>query len=102
MVQFEAAVAREPQNELFHFSLAQALATAGRVDEAVPHWKFCIARRPDWMLPHIALGKYYFSNGEFSVARPFLEQALQLAVDQKHDDPAAEVRGLLASLPRSP
>lgn len=94
--QFQILVGRDPQNELFRFSLAQALIAAGRTKEAVPHLAICVERRSDWMLPRILLGKHYLSTGRHVEARPLLEAALQLAIEQDHDDPAAELRALLA------
>ena len=95
--QFRALVQREPENELFHFSLAQALMTEGRNSEAEPHYKFCVEKKSDWMMPRILLGKLLLSLGRTAEARPLLESALQLAVDQHHETPEAELRALLAS-----
>jgi predicted Zn-dependent protease len=96
---FQALVARQPDNELFRFSLAQALAAEGRTAEAIPHYEFCAAQKADWMMPRILLGKILLELGRPADARPLLEAALQLAEEQHHDDPAAELRALLAALP---
>ncbi|MCP5530915.1 MAG: molecular chaperone DnaJ [Opitutaceae bacterium] len=98
VAQFEALVARQPENELFRFSLAQALLDAGRGSEAVPHLEFCVQKKADWMLPRILLGKELLRAGQTAAARPLLEAALQLAIEQDHDDPAAELRELLTDL----
>lgn len=98
IAQFEALVARQPENELFRFSLAQALLDAGRGPEAVPHLEFCVQKKADWMLPRILLGKELLRAGQTDAARPLLEAALQLAIEQDHDDPAAELRELLTDL----
>ncbi|MBX3751376.1 MAG: molecular chaperone DnaJ [Opitutaceae bacterium] len=95
VAQFEALVARQPENELFRFSLSQALLAAGRATEAEPHLWFCIEKKSDWMIPRILLGKHLLASGRQSEARPLLEAALQLAIDQDHEDPAAELRALL-------
>lgn len=92
---FESLVARQPENELFRFSLAQALLAAARAAEAEPHLKYCIEKKPDWMIPRILLGKHLLATGRQSEARPLLEAALQLAIDQNHEDPATELRALL-------
>jgi hypothetical protein len=96
--QFAAAVARQPQNELFRFSLAQALVAEGRWAEAAPHFEFCVAAKADWMMPRILLGKARLQLGQRSAARAVLEDALRLAVDQHHEDPERELRALLADL----
>jgi len=96
--QFTAAVARQPANELFRFSLAQALTADGRPAEAVPHFEFCVTAKADWMMPRILLGKTLLQLGRRSDAKPLLEDALRLAVEQHHEDPERELRALLADL----
>lgn len=98
VAQFEALVARQPENELFRFSLAQALLDTGRSSEAISHLEFCVQKKADWMLPRILLGKELLKAGQTAAARPLLETALQLAIEQDHDDPAAELHELLANL----
>lgn len=99
--QFRAAVSRHPESELFRFSLAQALVAAEKPAEAIPHLEFCLARRPDWMLATILLGKIQLALGQVDRARPALEAGLRLALEQHHDDPAAEMRELLGKIPVS-
>lgn len=96
---FAALVARQPDNELFRFSLAQALAADGRGAEAVPHYEYCVAKKADWMMPRILLGKLLVQLGRRADARPHLADALRLAVEQHHEDPERELRALLAELP---
>ena len=95
---FGALVARQPDNEMFRFSLAQALAAEGRPAEAIPHYEFCVAKKADWMMARILLGKLFLQLGRQADAKPLLESALRLAVDQQHEDPERELRGLLADL----
>lgn len=94
--QFSALVQKQPDNELFRFSLAQALMAENRTAEAVPHFEFCANRKPDWMMPRILLGKALLGLGRRTEATPWLESALALAVEQNHEDPERELRGLLA------
>jgi predicted Zn-dependent protease len=94
--QFQALVTQQPQNPLFRFSLAQALASEGRVAEAIPHFEFCVASRVDWMMPRILLGKLLLQQGRPAEAKPLLTAALQLAIDQQHEDPERELRALLS------
>jgi predicted Zn-dependent protease len=95
---FQALVTRQPDNEMFRFSLAQALVAEGRGEDAVPHYRFCVDRKSDWMMPRILLGKLLLQLGRRAEAKPLLESALQLAVDQQHEDPERELRGLLSEL----
>jgi len=83
---------------LFRFSLAQALCDEGDTIAAIPHLECCSASRDDWMLPRILLGKALLNDQRPSDAKPILEDALKLAIDQHHDDPAAELREILADL----
>ncbi len=93
---FAALVAAQTDNELFRFSLAQALSAAGRNDEAIAHYEFCVDKKADWMMPRILLGKLHLARGRRDEARRLLEQALRLAIEQHHEDPEAELRALLA------
>lgn len=96
--QFAALVARQPGNELFRFSLAQALLAENRPADAIEHLTFCAEKKADWMMPRILLGKALAGLGRRTEAKPWLEQALQLAVDQQHEEPERELRALLAEL----
>jgi predicted Zn-dependent protease len=96
--QFAALVAAQPENELFRFSLAQALLAENRPADALEHLAACANRKPDWMMPRILLGKTLLGLNRKNDARPWLDQALQLAIAQDHDDPAQELRALLADL----
>lgn len=97
-VHFSALVAKQPDNELFRFSLAQALLAEDRGADALEHLEACARKKADWMMPRIMLGKTLLALGRRTEARPWLEDALKLAVDQDHQDPEAELRGLLAGL----
>lgn len=92
---FLPKVEANPTNMLFRFSLGQALYDEGSSVDAIPHLQKCADSRDDWMLPRILLGKALLQNSSADKARPILEEALQLAVDQHHDDPAAELRDIL-------
>ena len=95
---FAALVASQPDNELFRFSLAQALLAEGRGVEAIPHFEACVAKKSDWMMPRILLGKLLLQLGRREEARVLFTDALRLAVDQHHEDPERELRALLADL----
>ena len=96
--QFQSLVAQQPANELFRFSLAQALVAENRPEEAVEHYEFCVAKKADWMMPRILLGKVLLQLNRPAEAKPLLEAALSLAVEQHHEDPERELRALLADL----
>ena len=94
---FAALVAKQPDNALFRFSLAQALLSEKREADALEHLELCARSKADWMMPRILLGKTLLNLGRTADAQPWLEDALQLAVAQDHQDPAAELRTLLAA-----
>jgi predicted Zn-dependent protease len=96
--QFAALVAKQPDNELFRFSFAQALVAENRPAEAVEHFILCAEKKADWMMPRILLGKALIGLGRKAEAKPWLEAALQLAIDQTHEDPERELRAILAEL----
>ena len=96
--QFAELVARQPDNELFRFSLAQALLAENHPVQALEHLSVCANRKADWMVPRILLGKTLLELGRRTEAKPWLEEALRLAVTQDHDDPAQELRTLLKEL----
>ena len=96
VAQFQALVVQQPGNELFRFSLDQALVADGHGAEAVPHYEFCLAKKADWMMARILLGKLQLELGHRPAAKALLEDALRLAVEQHHEDPERELRVLLA------
>jgi len=95
---FQTLVTQQPDNELFRFSLAQALLDEGRPADAIPHLEQCAAKKADWMVARILLGKALLATGRRDEARRWLEESLRLAVEQHHEDPEAEVRALLRDL----
>lgn len=92
---FRPKVEAKPENMLFRFSLGQALYEEGQSQAAIPHLQMCADSRDDWMLPRILLGKALLQYGQAEAAKPILEKALELAIAQHHDDPAAELREIL-------
>lgn len=95
---FLPKVEAKPENMLFRFSLGQALYDEGETAAAIPHLQKCADSRDDWMLPRILLGKALLRDKQDAAAKPILETALRLAVDQRHIEPAAELRSLLTDL----
>jgi len=96
---FALLVAQHPDNELFRFSFAQTLVTEHCYLDALEHYKFCVRKKADWMMPRILMGKLLLELGRNPEARLQLQEALRLAVDQQHEEPERELRALLASMP---
>ena len=97
---FSSLLQQQPDNDLFRFSLAQALLAADRSAEAEPHLRRCAAAKGDWMIPRILLGKLLLRSGRATEARGLLEEALTLAIAQSHETPEAEIRALLSEIHR--
>ncbi|MFM1748367.1 MAG: hypothetical protein RLZZ188_2033 [Verrucomicrobiota bacterium] len=95
---FRTLAARQPENPLFRFSLAQALEAEGHAEEALEHYSFCAAAKADWMMPRILAGKALARLARKVEARTMLEDALRLAIAQNHEEPETELRALLADL----
>lgn len=97
---FKKMVEQAPQNELFRFSLGQALFDEGSYAEAIEHLEVCREKKAEWMMPLVLLGKSYLEVGRIQEAKKALQGALDLAISQEHETPEAELRALLADLPR--
>lgn len=95
---FLPKVKAQPDSMLFRFSLGQALYEEGLIAESVPHLQKCAESKGDWMLPRILLGKALLQNGEAEEARPILENALRLAIEQNHEGPESELKAILSDL----
>lgn len=91
-------VKAQPDNMLFRFSLGQALYEEGAIAESISHLQKCADSQSDWMLPRILLGKALLQSGSPEQAKPVLQDALQLAIEQNHEGPEGELRGLISDL----
>lgn len=94
----EKVVAQFPQNELARFSLGKALFDAGDFPRAKEHLVVALAKKPDWMVVQILIGKCDLALGDKSAAKTAFENALRLAIEQHHEGPQAEMEQALADL----
>jgi Flp pilus assembly protein TadD len=88
----------QPDHDLARFSLGKAFFDAGRHAEAREAFRTALERKPDWMVVRILLGKCHLSLGDRTEARAEFARALQLAIDQDHNGPRAEMEQVLADL----
>ena len=95
---FQNKVNQDPENKLFRFSLAKALFDENLHLEAIPHLEKCIELQEDWMLARILLGKSLIETNRLAEAKSCLEIALDLAIQQNHEDPETEILKLLKEL----
>ena len=91
-------VEQYPENEMARFSLGKALFDAERFDEARTHFEVALKKKPDWMAVQILLGKCELASGDQPAAIAAFERAKQLALEQNHEGPLAEMEQLLAEL----
>ncbi len=87
-----------PNNEMARFSLGKAYFDSGQFAEAKEHFELVLARKPDWMVVQILMGKCELAVGDRESATAAFERAKQLALEQKHDGPLAEIEQLLVEL----
>lgn len=98
MARHQRALEKNPANELARFSLGKAWFEAGDFAQAREHFAQALTRKPDWMVAQILLGKCEQALGDTGAARTALARARQLAMEQNHEGPRAEVEQLLADL----
>ena len=97
-----ARVEQFPDHELARFSLGKALFDARQFAAARTELELALARKPDWMVVQILLGKCALALGNPAAARTAFRQAHALAVAQHHEEPRAELDQLLAELGEAP
>jgi tetratricopeptide (TPR) repeat protein len=95
---FLALVETDPENPLFRFSLGQALYQENNYPAAAEHLQKAAQSKADWMMPRILLGKTYLHLGQKNLAQVSLQEALNLAVAQGHEEPEIELRQLISTL----
>lgn len=96
---FKELLTANPGNELFRFSLGQSLLDEGNPNEAIPLFEKCQQKKPDWMMASILKAKCQIALKRMEEARVELNRALELAIEQEHEAPKAEIRNLLAAMP---
>jgi uncharacterized protein HemY len=87
-----------PQNELARFSLGKALYDAQQFTAAKEHFTVALAKKPDWMVVQILIGKCDLALGDKPAAKQAFQNALQLAIAQHHEGPQMEMEQALAEL----
>ena len=87
-----------PENELARFSLGKALFDTGEFVRAKEHFEVALAKKPDWMVVQILIGKGELALGNKPAAKAAFENALRLAIEQNHEGPQAEMEQALAEL----
>ena len=94
----EKLVDQFPENEMARFSLGKALFDENRFSEAQNELERALKKKPDWMVAQILIGKCQLARGEKQAAMESFKKARQLAVEQDHEGPLAEMTELLKEL----
>ena len=89
-------LAKNPDNLLNRFSLAQVYYETGEYEESILHLRTCFEKRNDWMMVALLLGKALIAVEQKEAACEPLKQTITLAQEQGHEDPEHEARTLLA------
>jgi tetratricopeptide (TPR) repeat protein len=98
IIRYQKLLEQYPNNELARFSLGKAYFDLDQYSEAKAQFELALARKPDWMVAQILLGKCELSLGNREPAQSAFERARQLAVEQEHDGPLMEIQQLLDEL----
>jgi tetratricopeptide (TPR) repeat protein len=98
IARYQKLLEQYPENELARFSLGKAYFDAADFIRAKEQFNFAIAKKPDWMVVRILIGKCELALGDKAAARASFESARQLALAQNHEGPLAEMEQLLAEM----
>jgi tetratricopeptide (TPR) repeat protein len=98
IARYEQMVQQFPNNDLARFSLGKALFDAGEFARAKEQLELALHKKPDWMVVQILVGKCELALGNTACAKAAFEKALQLAIDQNHEGPQAEMEAAIAEL----
>jgi tetratricopeptide (TPR) repeat protein len=91
-------VEQSPENELARFSLGKAWFNLGEFAKAKEQFVVALAKKPDWMVVQILIGKCDLSRGDKASAKSAFERARHLAIEQNHEGPLAEMEQALEDL----
>ncbi len=92
---FAALKARFPDREQPRWTLATALAEAGRFDEAATEFQELVELKPDFCVAWLHLGEVFMELDRPADAILALERARDLAIAQDHTAPRLEAEQLL-------
>jgi len=98
IARYQKLLEQYPNNELARFSLGKAFFDAGEFTQAREQFALALARKPDWMAVEILFGKCELALGDRAAAKAAFERAHQLAIEQNHEGPRAEMEELLVEL----
>ena len=74
---WQTSIEAMPQNPRAHLSVGSAEAEAGRLDEALEHYRRALLIKPDFAMAHFDLGNLYLDRGHLDDAIRSYESAAQ-------------------------
>ena len=98
IIRFEKLLEQFPDNEMARFSLGKALYDEGEFVRSREQLSLALEKKSDWMLVQILIGKCDLTLGRRTEAKAAFERARQLAIEQNHEGPLAEMDELLREL----
>jgi predicted Zn-dependent protease len=95
---FRAFVARSPDDAFARYSLAMALRSAGRLEEAVAEFQESVRRKPDYVPTYLMLGQVLEGMGRAAGAADAYEKGVEAARRVGDGHAQAEIGGALEAL----
>lgn len=95
IARFQALKAQHPAMEMPRWTLATALAEAGRPEDAIAEFRELVAIKPDYCVAFLHLGELLVEQERFAEAVAPLERAAALAIEQSHSAPRLRAEMLL-------
>jgi len=96
---WKGLVAKDPDNPLHNFALAQAYLDAEDYERGERAFARCLELDGGWMVAAIKRGRCLVGLGRWEEARSALELGERLARQQSHDEPFEEIRELMDAIP---
>ena len=82
IAEFERAITLDPGNVDAWVGLARTYESTGtRAAEAAASYQKAADLRPDYYLPHLEFGTFYYQRGEYQQAEPHMRRAMEIAPD---------------------
>ena len=95
---FRERLKGDPENPLFHFSLAQSLHEEGDFEQAIVPLTYCLEVKEDWLDAQVLMGKCYLALHLPQSAKPHFQKALELSEHTQGKTPQGEIRSLLEKM----
>ena len=98
IAQFEHMAAEDPDNEMAHFSLGNALLKAGRHADAASSYQRCIQLNPQMSKAYQLAGEALIESGRKQEATDVLSGGYEVAARNGDMMPQKAIKGLLAQI----